>query len=94
MFNITIADDGEVRLSGRFDATQVERARGELNRIVSSCTVNFEELDYISSAGLGLLLGAQKRLLDSGAKLKLVGLNRHIREVFQIAGFDQVFEIE
>jgi len=94
MFDITIADDGEVRLSGRFDATQVERARGEFNRIVSSCTVNFEGLDYISSAGLGLLLGVQKRLLGSGGKLKLVGLNRHIREVFQIAGFDQVFEIE
>ena len=64
------------------------------DRIDDSCVVDFEELSYISSAGLGLLFAAQRRLVDSGKGLRLVKLNPHIREVFQIAGFDRIFEIE
>lgn len=94
MFDIRVADDGDVFLSGRFDATQVERAREDLGRINSSCRVHFEDLEYIASAGLGVLLSVQKRLSTNGDGLTLVGLNNHIREVFKIAGFDQVFKIE
>ena len=94
MFDIRVADDGDVFLSGRFDATQVDRAREGLGRIESGCTVHFEDLDYIASAGLGVLLSVQKRLSSNGEGLTLVGLNNHIREVFKIAGFDQVFKIE
>lgn len=94
MFDIKFADDGEIFLCGRFDATQLDRARQALDRVDSSCTVNFEGLEYISSAGLGVLLSVQKRLLGTNDSLKLVGLNRHIREIFKIAGFDQVFEID
>ncbi len=94
MFDIRMADDGDVYLSGRFDATQVDRARDDLDRIKSSCRVHFEDLDYIASAGLGVLLSIQKRLNSAGNGLTLVGLNNHIREVFKIAGFDQVFNIE
>jgi len=94
MFDITVGSDGEVRLSGRLDATQVENVRATLDGVTTSCTVNFESLDYISSAGLGVLLSAQKRLSQSGHRLKLTHLNRHIREIFSIAGFDRIFEIE
>jgi anti-anti-sigma factor len=94
MFDVRVADDGDIFLSGRFDAAQVERAREELSRITSSCRVHFDELDYIASAGLGVLLSVQKRLRSSGQGLTLVGLNQHIRELFKIAGFDQVFQIE
>lgn len=94
MFDIRVSDDGDIFLSGQFDATQVERARIHLAGVSSSCRVHFEELDYIASAGLGVLLSVQKRLSCSGEGLVLVGLNNHIREVFKIAGFDQVFEIE
>jgi anti-anti-sigma factor len=94
MFDIRFGENGEIILSGRFDATQVERAREELDRVDSSCTINFENLDYISSAGLGVLLSVQKRLSQTGDRLRLVQLNPHIREVFTIAGFDQVFELE
>jgi len=94
MFDIRIADGGDVFLSGRFDATQVGRARQDFDRVNSSCRVHFEDLDYIASAGLGVLLSVQKRLRGNGDSVTLVGLNSHIREVFKIAGFDQVFEIE
>ncbi|MCI0451665.1 MAG: STAS domain-containing protein [Candidatus Latescibacteria bacterium] len=94
MFDIRKGSNGEILLSGRFDAAHVERVRDELKFVSRSCTVDFKELDYISSAGMGVLLGTQKRLADSGHSLKLINLNRHIREIFRIAGFDNVFSIE
>jgi anti-anti-sigma factor len=51
-------------------------------------------LEYISSAGLGMLLSVQKRLGESGNKLRLTQMNRHIREIFRMAGFDHIFDIE
>lgn len=93
MFEIVVSDNGNVELLGRFDATQVERARDVLGGVTKSTTVDCKNLDYISSAGLGVLLAVQKRLGESGEKLQLANLNSHIREIFRIAGFDQIFEI-
>jgi anti-sigma B factor antagonist len=93
MFDISKVEDGKVSIRGRLDAAQVERAREVFDLIETSCDVDFEELAYISSAGLGLLFATQKRLVDEGEGLRLINLNPHIREVFQIAGFDNVFEI-
>ena len=93
MFEIKKAADSVIVLSGRFDASQVERARPILDAISQSCTLDFSELDYISSAGLGLLLGAQKRLVDTGHSMKLTRMNKNVRDVFRYAGFDKIFEI-
>jgi anti-sigma B factor antagonist len=94
MFDVAMGDGNNVRLIGRLDASQVDAARTALDHIESSCTVDFSELDYISSAGLGVLLSVQKRLSRSGQGLRLTNLNQHIREIFRIAGFDKVFEID
>ena len=94
MFDIRIAENGEIFLSGRFDAAQAERAQAVFSKIEKSCIVNFKDLEYISSAGLGELLMAQKRLDRAGESLKLVNLNKYIRDVFRYAGFDTIFEIE
>jgi anti-sigma B factor antagonist len=93
MFDMTRGDNGIISLKGRFDASQIEAARAFFERITESCTLDFGELVYISSAGLGLLFATQKRLVDAGEAMKLVKLNPHIREIFQIAGFDNIFEI-
>lgn len=94
MFDIKDTGAGTIRLSGRLDASQAERAREFLGRLAGPAVVDFSELEYISSAGLGVLLGVQKRLTESGKGLKLVKLNSHIREIFRIAGLDHIFEIE
>jgi anti-sigma B factor antagonist len=93
MFNATTPEEGQVRLSGRFDAAQVEKARTVFDQINVPAVVDFAELEYISSAGLGILLMTQRRLRESGKGLKLVNMNKHIRDVFQYAGFDKIFEI-
>lgn len=53
MFSITVGDDGEIHLAGRFDASRVEQAEAVFSRVNNTCRVNFSELQYISSAGLG-----------------------------------------
>lgn len=93
MFSIERADDGRIVLRGRLDAAQADKARAVLENVRESCAVDFGELEYISSAGLGVLLGAQRRLSASGQALVLEKMNRHVRELFRIAGFDQVFQI-
>lgn len=81
-------------MSGRLDASQAERARAVLRTIDETCVIDFADLEYISSLGLGVLLEAQKRLMGAGAGLRLRNLNEHLREIFHLAGFDTVFDIE
>lgn len=94
MFEITTTDSGTIHLRGRFDASQVVAATAVFDRVSDSCAVDLSELSYISSAGLGLLFATQRRLVDSGRGLRLANLNPHILEIFKIAGFDRIFEIE
>lgn len=92
-FSATWVSNTVVRFSGRLDASQAAAADEALARAVADTQVDFSELDYIASAGIGCLLAALKRLRKSGASLRLVGLNAQIRELFELAGFDTVFEI-
>jgi anti-sigma B factor antagonist len=93
VLNIRIDEQNEIQLDGRFDATQVDKAYEIFNQVQSSAIVNFKSLDYISSAGLGVLLKTQKRLKNRGQELVLKDLNKHIREIFKYAGFDMIFKI-
>ena len=94
MFKIEVTENNEIRLFGRFDASQVENAKTVFDKVTRSSIVNFKDLEYISSAGLGVLLMTQKRLRESGNGLKLVNMNKHIRDVFHYAAFETIFEIE
>ncbi len=93
MFDIRFGDDGRVVLSGRLDAAAADRAQAFLETIRVAAIVDFTDLSYISSAGLGALVGAQKRLMQRGSALTLVGMNPHIRDVFRFSGLDRIFEI-
>jgi anti-sigma B factor antagonist len=94
MLKIEFGENSEIRLAGRFDASQVEHAKSILGSISKSSVVDFKDLEYISSAGLGVLLMTQKRLAESGQSLKLTNMSKHIKDVFQFAGFDSIFQIE
>jgi anti-sigma B factor antagonist len=94
MLQIEMNEKGNIVLSGRFDASQVDKAKRVFTNISTSSTVDFKDLEYISSAGLGVLLFTQKRLNESGNSLKLINMNKHIQDVFRYAGFHMIFEIE
>ena len=85
---------GAVLISGRLDAAQGPAAQAFLDKVQGTTTLDCSKLEYISSAGLGVLLKTQKRLMASGGKLRLTGLSRHLRDIFQYSGFDRIFEIE
>jgi anti-sigma B factor antagonist len=93
MLAIDYGPDGVVVVAGRLDAAQAPVAQAFLDRVEGTATLDCTGLEYISSAGLGVLLKTQKRLLATGGKLRLVGLNRHLQDIFGYSGFDQLFEI-
>jgi anti-anti-sigma factor len=94
MFDIKVQNGKEVLLSGRFDASQIEKAYKTLDTIKEDCIVDFKELQYISSAGLGALIKTYSRLKNSGHSIKLINMNKHIYEVFKISALDKVFLID
>lgn len=94
MFQIDFGKDGEIVCSGRLDAAQCEKAQSFLDSIDGMRVIDFSNLEYISSAGLGVLLKTQKRLSQNGCKLKIINVNNHIHDVFRYSGFHVIFEIE
>jgi len=94
MFEIVIDKEGTVFLKGRLDASQVKKATEGFEPVVADATVDFSGLDYISSAGISVLLRVSKRLDDGGFRLRFVNLTHSVRNVFRYAGLDKVFGID
>jgi anti-anti-sigma factor len=94
MFEIDFNDSGNVAVSGRLDAAQAQIAQEFLDRVPGDCVLDMGGLEYISSAGLGVLLKTHKRLMATSGGLKLVNVNTHINDIFRYSGFDKLFEIE
>ena len=94
MFEIRAEDDDRVLLIGRFDAAQTQKAQDVLYKLKASTVVDCQDLRYCASAAFGILFEAQRRLLDVGHSLTLVNLSPHLRELFDIGGFDRILRIE
>lgn len=83
-------------LSGRLDTNTSPRLEAELKQSVSGVKeliFDFSEVEYISSAGLRVLLAAQKVMNRQGS-MKLVGVGAEVMEVFEITGFSDILTIE
>ena len=93
MFEIRMSETGEVVMAGRLDAAQCDKALQFLDAVPEPRVIDLAGLEYVSSAGLGVLLKTQKRVMASGQGLRLVNANKHIRDIFKYAGFDRIFEI-
>lgn len=94
MFRISQDETGIVIAEGRLDAAQAPAAQQFLDRINGPCTIDMAGLDYVSSAGLGVLLRTHKRLMGGGEGLKLINVSSHINDIFTYSGFDRLFHIE
>lgn len=84
-----------VKIGGRMDtnsAPQLEEAlRGELDG-VSDLTLDFEELEYISSSGLRVILSLQK-IMNKQGSMKIVKMTQEVKEIFEVTGFTAVVDI-
>ena len=94
MFEIRHGEQGTIAFTGRLDAAQCAKAQEFIDAAGTTHAFDFRGLEYISSAGLGVLLKTHKRLLGSGGRLRLINVNSHIYNIFRFSGFDEVFEVE
>ena len=91
-------ENGNARyaLQGRLDTTtapELEQAlKGDMPGI-NALTLDFSQLDYISSAGLRVLLSAHKVMSKKGG-MKITNANEMVREVFDVTGFADILDIE
>ena len=82
-----------VHLAGKFEASKTTECQEVLDTIETSININMSRLEYICSAGVGVLVMTYSRLEELGEKVSLSNLNPHITKVFQISLLDTVFEI-
>ncbi|HKI73410.1 MAG TPA: STAS domain-containing protein [Pseudomonadales bacterium] len=94
MLEIERLDDGDIKLIGRLDAAQADAAQKYLDGVDGPCTLDLADLEYISSAGLGVLLKTHKRLMSQSSALRLVHVSSHLADIFKFSGFDKLFQIE
>jgi anti-sigma B factor antagonist len=94
MFSVQVQDLGRVAFAGRLDASQAAGAQAALDATEGVVVLDCRALEYLSSAGLGVLLKTHKRLTARGGKLRLTGVSRALADIFTYSGFDQIFEIE
>ena len=83
-------------LAGRLDTKTAPMLETELKRSiggVESLVLDFEALEYLSSAGLRVLLAAQK-VMNRQGKMTVKNVNETIAEVFEITGFSDILTIE
>lgn len=84
-----------ITLEGRLDTTtapELEREIGELND-VRELVIDMKGLEYISSAGLRVILKAQK-IMNLKGSMRLINVGESIMEVFEITGFSDILTIE
>ena len=90
------ADKMIVALEGRLDTTTAPQLETELKADmegISELVLDFEKLDYISSAGLRVLLSAQKVMMKKGG-MKITNANETVMEIFEVTGFSDILDIE
>lgn len=86
-----------VAIAGHLDSNTAPRAQQALDAVPVSAgarlLLDFSAVDYISSAGLRVMLGMAKRLGAAGGELRLFGLNASVREVFDVSGFSTILAV-
>ncbi|MBR2756054.1 MAG: STAS domain-containing protein [Lachnospiraceae bacterium] len=84
------------QLEGRLDTVTAPELEASLQEALVETTnlvLDFEKLDYISSAGLRVLLSAQKIINNQGT-MKVIHVNDTIMEIFEVTGFNEILTIE
>jgi anti-anti-sigma factor len=86
-----------VLFDGELDTNTSAEAEAHLDELRASgilkILVDFEKLDFVSSAGLRILLATAQQLNDAGGELRLCNLNETVQEVFDISGFSTLLMV-
>jgi anti-anti-sigma factor len=86
-----------VRITGNLDTQTSAVAQEQLTQLIDNgakkVLLDFENLNYISSSGLRVLLVAAQRLEDTTGQLRICNPNTMVREVFDTSGFTEIFSV-
>lgn len=98
--HITVENQGDIRIvrvEGRLDATSVPVLEKQLSHLIDAnhkkILADFEKVDYLSSAGMRLLLSVTKKLKSHGGKLAICAMNDDVMEIIKMAGFERIMNI-
>ena len=82
-----------IKIIGRLDTSNSTQFDEEVKKLKEDdkLILDFSELEYLSSVGLRILLSLKKKLKDN---IKIINVNEFVREVFDMTGFSDIFEIE
>ena len=97
---ITVNDKNDIKViafTGNLETNTAPDAEKEINALIENgaikILINFENLGYISSAGLRVLLRTGKQLKSKDGSLRICSLNVTVNEIFEMSGFSMVFNI-
>ena len=99
MLNIEKKQEGNtltVKLDGRLDTNTAPVFQGEVEPLLenlSKLTLDFEKVDYVSSAGLRVLLTFEQKMEENKRPMELCHVNDMIRDVFEVTGFLDILTI-
>ena len=98
--NISMKDVNDIKVvqfDGKLDSNTAKDAEASLNDLLSQeankILIDFEKLDYTSSAGLRVLLSTSKQLKAVGGELRLCNLNETVQEIFDMSGFSSILSV-
>ena len=98
MLKIDTKADGKnvvLVLTGKLDTTTSSELDAELNKIygdAENITFDFTGIEYISSAGLRVLLSAQQKMNKQGS-MKVINVSDGVKEIFEITGFSKILTV-
>jgi anti-sigma B factor antagonist len=99
-FSTTVKDLGEINtvyLKGFLDAHTAPELENVFSNLIDkkqySIVVNFKDLAYISSAGLGVFMAFIERIRDNNGDIKLAGMTDKVYNIFDLLGFPLLYEI-
>lgn len=88
------ADSLTIAVSGRLDTTTAPELEKQIDYSgVKNLTFDFKDLEYISSAGLRVILAAQK-VMNKQGKMTVINVNETVMEVFEITGFLDIINVQ
>lgn len=95
MFHLEYNTDSHTLfISGYLDTAKAEEVKLLLSKIDNTITIDMSKLDFICSAGIGVMVMTYQRLKEKGKSIYLVNLNDHIKKVFQLSLLDKLFNIK
>ncbi|MCA9410928.1 MAG: STAS domain-containing protein [Candidatus Omnitrophica bacterium] len=87
----------KVRISGYLDSSTFPQLQEHLNNLMKQGNLHYlldlEDLDYISSAGLGVLMGILREVREKDGDLKIVNMSEKIERVFYLLGFSRLMKV-